>query len=63
MKAVDLRKLEVSELLVKLTELKRERLHGRIARTMKSDTPHAANRLLKKTIARVNTILTEKGHH
>ena len=63
MKAVDLRNLDVPGLLAKLEELKKESLQLRIARKLKSDMRHLSCRSIKKAIARVNTILTEKGHH
>ncbi len=62
MKAVDLRKLDAAELLTKLQELKKECLQLRITRKMKSEMRHMSCRPLKKTIARVHTILTEKGY-
>ena len=63
MKTAELRELSVADLLVKLSDLKRENLNLRIARKLKSEMKHVSCRPIKLAIARVNTILTEKGHH
>jgi ribosomal protein L29 len=63
MKTAELRKLSVADLLVKLGDLKQENLNLRIARKLKSEMRHVSHSPIKLMIARINTILTEKGHH
>lgn len=62
MKTAELRALSVADLLTKLTELKKECLNLRIARKMKSEIRTASCLPIRRSIARINTILTEKGH-
>lgn len=63
MKVAEMRELSVAELLVKLGDLKKENLNLRIARKLKSEMRHVSCTPIKRSIARINTILTEKGHH
>ncbi|OGV95419.1 MAG: 50S ribosomal protein L29 [Nitrospinae bacterium RIFCSPLOWO2_02_FULL_39_110] len=60
MKAKELRDLTKEELLKKLVEIKSELLNLRFQAAMKTIENPIRLRILKKDVARINTILTEK---
>lgn len=60
MKAKELRDLTNEELLKKTVEIKSELLNLRFQAAMKTIENPIRLRMLKKDIARINTILTEK---
>jgi large subunit ribosomal protein L29 len=60
MKAKELRDLTKEELLKKSVEIKSELLNLRFQAAMKTIKNPIRLRILKKDVARINTILTEK---
>jgi len=59
-KAAEVRDLTSEELVVKLEELKKDYLNLRFAqRTQQLEKPHELGRV-RKTIARINTIVSER---
>ncbi|MEK6544949.1 MAG: 50S ribosomal protein L29 [Nitrospinota bacterium] len=60
MKAKELRDLTKEELLKKSVEIKSELLNLRFQAAMKTIENPIRLRILKKDVARINTILTEK---
>jgi len=60
MKASDIRKMTTEEIDKKITQLKKELFEKRLSQaTGNLDKPHQINEL-RKTIARLKTVLTEK---
>lgn len=61
MKPVDLRKLSKDELLAKATEIRKELFNARIKHSTGQFENTARLSLLKRDVARVETVLREKG--